>query len=200
MWSILIYYLNSCCFLFAIQISHEKFLLFAGDSTRQHRLAKREGKYILVFSYDIECIYLKRNLFICGNFLWLKLRTGKLKGKRASWMGKYYNIFINTYISEPKMFDSWFDDVTPTQFPKTDINFFNLANNSTALEPWNKTTYKFRPSTKEETERTIKRRNLSYDSYEKAIQGVKRKSSLGVKHKVTLSTLTFHLSADNTLN
>lgn len=97
------------------------------------------------------------------------------------------------------MFDSWFDDVTPTQFPKTDINFFNLANNSTALEPWNKTTYKFRPSTKEETERTIKRRNLSYDSYEKAIQGVKRKSSLGVKHKVTLSTLTFHLSADNTL-
>lgn len=87
MWSILIYYLNSCCFLFAIQISHEKFLLFGGDSTRQHRLAKRESKYILVFSYDIECIYFKRNLFICGNFLWLKLRTGKLKGKACKFDG-----------------------------------------------------------------------------------------------------------------
>ena len=81
MWSILIYYLNSYCFLLVIWISHQKFLLSGENLMRQHTLAKREGKYILVFSYDIQCINFKRNLFICGNFLWLKSRTGKLKGK-----------------------------------------------------------------------------------------------------------------------
>lgn len=46
------------------------------------------------------------------------------------------------------MFDSEFDDLgshTPTQFPKTDINFYMMANNSSALEPWNKTSYKLKP-------------------------------------------------------
>lgn len=87
--------------------------------------------------------------------------------------------------------------MTPTLFPKTDINFYILANNSVALEPWNKTTYKLRPATKNIEERIIKRRNLSFESYEKAIQGARKRLSLGVKHQVTLSTLNFHLSAEN---
>lgn len=70
-----------------------------------------------------------------------------------------------------------------------------LANNSSALEPWNKTTYKLRSSAKMRNDGStcIKKRNLSYEPYEKAVKMAKRRSSTGLKHQVTLSTLTFHL-------
>lgn len=42
----------------------------------------------------------------------------------------------------------------------------------------------------------MKRRNLSFDSYEKAIRIPRKKLKSDFKHQVTLSTLTFYLSAD----
>ena len=86
------------------------------------------------------------------------------------------------------------------------MNFYMLSYNTSALQPWNKTTYKSKADDKNTYNSSImsfRRRNLSYQSYERAKQSfLHRKKSLlcstmNNKNKVNLTTLTFFLNSDN---
>lgn len=105
--------------------------------------------------------------------------------------------------------DTEFEDLapTPTQFPKTDLNFYMVSYNTSALEPWNKTTYKSKAEDKHNNHssnlKTMKRRNLSYDLSDRAreVYLVRKRSVAQAmqanKNKFNLTTLTFCFDAES---